>query len=218
MRKPCRHCGRDLPLTEKHFYRRKDRSWDSWCKPCKREYNRQERERRREADFKARSGQRLTKQEQNYLEALEKQRQAQRDYMNRKRTDPDYIADHRERRRKWDEEHREEKRELARMYYREHYAGGVRIAKPTKARRHYQEALTPSEWLSVEIFAQWIEATFPGVAKVDIAWTLGISVREVEHVLERIPQRVRITTVDRAFCRIGRPDLLNTLFPLEVAS
>lgn len=215
--KCCRHCDTTKPLVHGFFYQRSDGTWDSWCCDCKREYNRQERTRRKEAEYKLRAGLRLTAQDENAIKALENQRRAQRRYQKRRWQNPEYRRASVERRREYDERNRETKRENARMYYREHEAGGSRTAKPTKERKYYIENLSPTEMLGVETFAHWIETTFPGIPKYDLSWRLGMSIREVEHILDRVPTAVRLTTVDRAFCRIGRPDLLESLYPLEVA-
>ena len=42
--KPCTRCGKDLPVTDEHFFRRKGADgWGSWCKPCARDVKRERR-------------------------------------------------------------------------------------------------------------------------------------------------------------------------------
>lgn len=219
-RRHCPRCDRDKPQTRGYFYWRSDIGWDSWCKECRKEFTRLENEARTAADFRRRAGLPLTADEERLARAKQNQRRAQREYMKRKRARMTEEARVEERRKakEWRDANREVVREKARIdYYKRH--GDVRKYAIASDHRNYKRHLTKAEReLPVEPFAKWIEETFGAMAKVEAPVYLGISVREIEHVVNREAKTITLPIVDRAFVNFGRPDLLNSLYPLEATA
>jgi hypothetical protein len=198
-RRRCPRCKKDKPQTRGYFYLMTDGTWSVWCRKCKLEVAQVEREVRKQADYKRRAGLRLTKAEQRAADAAERQREASRRHMAKKRAaaTEEVRADQRERARKYRDENVEFVRERNRMYYRMRV--GDRVQAPSASVRHYKRHLTKAEReLPVEPFAKWIEDTFGSMAKVEAPVHLGISVREVEHVIGREHSTVTLPIVDRA--------------------
>lgn len=214
----CAHCKRTKPETIDHFYLMRSGRWDTWCKECKKEYNRQERAKRKHAEFKLRSGQSLTAQEIRAARAAERQRETQRNYMRRQRAKAEYAANHAKRAKEYREKNGDFVRERARINHRIR-VGGVRLAAPAKGRQYYKRALSkPEEYLPVEPFAGWIEDTFGRMARIEAPTHLGLPERTIDKVLCRDQSTVTLRVVDRAFVTFGRPDLLNALYPMEISA
>lgn len=215
-RRRCPRCKKNKPETRGYFYFKSDGNWDTWCKVCKKEWNRIERETRRRADYKRRAGLRLTMEEERAADAAERQRAAQRRYMKKVRSDEALKASHAAAERKWREANREQVRERSRMTYRLTHE---RKLRPSADRTYYNGRLSRAERnLPAEPFAQWIEDTFGKMAHIEAPDYLGLSPREVAKLVAREMETVTLPTVDRAFVTYGRPDLLERFYPIGTAS
>jgi hypothetical protein len=67
-------------------------------------------------------------------------------------------------------------------------------------------------------FVDWIRETYPTLTVIDISILIGVDQRQLRELLHYGHKSVSLRLVDRAFTNIGRPDLLNTLYPLEEAA
>lgn len=177
-----------------------------------------------EADRKRRAGLPLTAQDEAWCGRFDSQRESQRQYMERRRADPDLRAQDRMRTREFQRKARadpiehERIKERARMGYRDR-VGGERKLPPAARFRHYRTTLTPEERLDPAPLAAWLRETFPNIPVPTLADILHTPERDLRSWLEvHDRETVALPVVDRLFVSIGRPDLLNALYPLEAAS
>jgi hypothetical protein len=89
-----------------------------------------------------------------------------------------------------------------------------RPVRPGAADEPYRQAPTRSEWLDPRPFLDWLAATFPDAYQPDLARKLRLDLKTLTNVLERRHAHVCLSVVDRALTAVGRPDLLNDLYPM----
>jgi hypothetical protein len=71
------------------------------------------------------------------------------------------------------------------------------------------------ETVPIEPFQQWLKATYPTYNANEISRELDVCDRTIRAVLQRERKSVTLTFVDKAFTRLGSPELLNELYPLD---
>jgi hypothetical protein len=218
-KKLCSHCHRELPQTRKYFGHKRD-GWESWCRVCKRDAERDARTAMRAADDKRRAGLPLTAHDERLLKRLDNNRASNRRYQERRRQDPVLKDADRDRNRVHMAARRADPvlgqvmREAARFRFRDSQ-GGDRTFAPSRGNRHYRTTLTEDEHFDPEPFRMWLEETFAGWSDKDVGIYLGISDRSIHGVRLGEYAQVTLTVVDRAFAAVGRPDLLEQMYPLN---
>jgi hypothetical protein len=94
---------------------------------------------------------------------------------------------------------------------RREWRDGVGVVEP------YRPTLAPSEWLDPTPFVDWIEEFYAGARPERIARALGVTPCTVRALLGGDQHGVSLKLVDRVVTGLGRPDLLNSLYPLDVS-
>jgi hypothetical protein len=77
----------------------------------------------------------------------------------------------------------------------------------------YKAKTQREEWADVQTVVQWISAEFPGCAMPDIEQRLGLTDGTLRRWFRGESAQVKVSVLDRAFTSVGRPDLLNEVFP-----
>jgi hypothetical protein len=72
----------------------------------------------------------------------------------------------------------------------------------------------PVPSVDARVISDWIRREFPGCSINQIERRLGLNDGALRRWCRGDQQRVTLTVLDRAFTSIGRPDLLNEVFPL----
>jgi hypothetical protein len=70
------------------------------------------------------------------------------------------------------------------------------------------------EFAAVRVVVDWIRKEFPNCSICDIERQLGLNDGTVRRWFREEDKEVLMTSMDKALTHIGRPDLLNQLFPL----
>lgn len=205
-RKTCPKCGASLQLRKENFVRvrhpKKPGRW-LWkhCRKC---------ERQRQAEIRARiladpelcARARAATREKNRRQRAanpERFRRYQREYRARLKADPE----------RWVEVVL-----MGKRFAREHarVGRGVDAYRPPANR---QEGL-----VGVGPLREFVRVTFPGWTPEEVAAATrhAVSTRRLRALLNDETTLVRLTTADRLLTAgLGRPDLLNTLYPPEAA-
>lgn len=182
-------CGRILPLDFAYFYRERlgCEGFKSRCRDC---HNEQTRE--------------IAARKKDDPRERERKRRNKRDSYARMVADPERLARRRTFEREW---HRKAKG----------YTN-------TKRSKHQPVVVTDgrgtSSWESVDAgpFADWLRSIRPEFDTVRAMGTaLGVDDSTLAKVMNGTKTTVAFSTVDRALCAYGRPDLLNSLYPKVAA-
>jgi hypothetical protein len=211
--KQCRTCKGLLPDDRDHYSQHRHRDGrivtDTECRPCS----------------AARSRERYHRNmEDPYLRKLE---QAARREWNRR--NPRKVKAMAERKRTTRAEHyakrtatpeqREAILDAQRIAYALRKEREGRTTRPLPSRKGstglYSRSLRVAEHFDPEPFRRWVTRTYPDTPLPDLAKVLGVNDRTLTAVMTGEMLTVSVRFVDRAFVSIGRPDLLNTMYPLE---
>lgn len=199
--KRCSRCGFNKPVTYFHVRRRNDdgtpRTYLSRCKACMREVNREV------------NGHRPRKPAMTHAERLARKREKYAARMTVLSADPAALAEWREYLRVKEKLRRE--RLGAKQYPpRTAWQDGTPIAgayEPPSRR----EIVDPAP------FVDFLARAFPGWTYESLGALLGLPPRRLREWAEYQGGNATLDAVDRALTRgLGRPDLLNTLYPVEV--
>jgi|SRR3954462_14028192 hypothetical protein len=210
--KRCPACQEDLPRDEHHFspHRRKTGviTYDL-CRPCAAERSRARYRRNMEDPYLAEAERRQRRQwearnPRKVKEAKRRRRQTRREKYKNDTASPemrDAILDR-------------QRINYALRAQRDNRA--VRTMPKRKGSRTlYTKSLRQSEHFDPEPFREWVRANYPETPYVDLAKVLGVNERTLTAVMVGPMLTVSVRFVDRAFVTIGRPDLLNLLYPLR---
>jgi hypothetical protein len=226
--KQCPDCNRQYPLTEDHWYWKARRNakgewcgyWDTYCRKCKIRRNR-ERAQRRKKDPE------LLAEDRSYYRAKRKEyrdRNPEKDHeynvrrWQRIQSDPqayeDYILN----------------RRAYRLGLKEFDPNAYVIAcqdarmtpegeRSAKKQRTAVGAYRPTgQKLNAAPFRKWVAEQFPDESIGQLAWRFQYSDAILRRLLDpKHPDygdKIDIRTVDRILVNIGRPDVLNELYPV----
>jgi hypothetical protein len=84
-----------------------------------------------------------------------------------------------------------------------------------RSRGHWVKHLSPEEYVDPAPFLQWLNETYPDKTIMELVAMLPIDERRLRFLVGGAFETVAITTIDRVLTGLGRPDLLNMLYPLE---
>lgn len=205
-RKECVHCGEWKPVDSDFNVKTREPdgtplTWQSYCQPCATIMNRE------------RKGYRPRKPKLTEAQLADRRRERYRTRMRRMRKDPQRLAAWREQVRLKEKLRRE--RAGAKQYPPRRRQNGRRVANPwvpASAKR-----LDGVDLVNAAPFAAFIHREFPGTTCLDIAEAMGTTDRSIRRLLSGVEPHVTLAWVDRCLTLgMGRPDLLNTIYPLEM--
>lgn len=192
----CPRCKLCLPRTRTFFYFNNDKV--SWCRSCKREGAREYRQTMNAAQrARMREGSRRSRNKVRH-ENPQREHDWQAANWRRVKADPKRWVTCRQDRR-------------IDYYLR---VGHGCEAPHSGAVGAYRKTLGEGERLNPEPFRTWLTETFPGVDAVQLAYALRMDLKTLRNILEGVYATVSLPVVDGVVTRLGRPDLLNDLYPL----
>lgn len=194
----CPRCRRCLPRTHRNFYFNGEKV--SWCRRCKRqgsaEYRRQmtpeQRQRLREQSRVSRAKNRRLQPEREQAWQAANWRRVKADAER-------YV--------RW--------RQDRRIDYYLRTGGEATISGRGGAVGAYRQRLIESERLDPEPFRAWLTQTYGDLTPLAMTRRLAIDVRTLTNILDGAYSTVSLLVVDRVLTRLGRPDLLNDLYPIH---
>jgi hypothetical protein len=212
--KKCGACGKWKPADAEHFYAKGGPGkWDTYCRPCRRARTKKRakdpayRESRTAATMRWRAKHPETVREANVRR------------WERIKADDERHAAVLAARRDWEAERREDPVLGTILAQDARMAKLIRENRPStrrnrRSRGHWTKNLSPEEYVDPIPFLKWLDSTWPDKTVMEIVALLPISERKLRFLIEG-QDHVAITTIDRVLTGIGRPDLLNLLYPLE---
>jgi hypothetical protein len=100
-----------------------------------------------------------------------------------------------------------------------HRASSGAVKRNRKGTVEPYEPVSAKDAIPAAPFATWIVEMFPGWTLGEVAGLLAVPERRLREVVEYGTERITLDLVDRALTiGLGRPDLLNTLYPVEAAA